>query len=185
MDGAAGKRCAVVWSVSAPRASALQSADETAFCSALQQASHDMLGRISLAGERRVWPLQHAQARQWCGKNAAGSWVLAGDAAHNVHPLAGQGLNLGLGDVEELVQLLTGRAYWRGVDDLRLLRRYERARKSDFALVGQTGNALQQLFAQSHPAVRALRNCGMNGFEQSGPLKRWVARRAMGLHGNP
>jgi 2-polyprenyl-6-methoxyphenol hydroxylase-like FAD-dependent oxidoreductase len=102
-----------------------------------------------------------------------------------VHPLAGQGLNLGLGDVQELAQILTGRPYWRGVDDLRLLRRYERARKADFALIGQTGNALQQLFAQSHPAVRTLRNCGMNGFEQSGPLKRWVARRAMGLHGNP
>jgi 2-polyprenyl-6-methoxyphenol hydroxylase-like FAD-dependent oxidoreductase len=89
-------------------------------------------------------------------------------------------LNLGLADVAELVRVLDGRAYWRGVGDTKLLRQYERARKADFALIGQAGDALQQLFANPHPALQTLRNWGMNGFERSGPLKQWVARRAMG-----
>jgi 2-polyprenyl-6-methoxyphenol hydroxylase-like FAD-dependent oxidoreductase len=106
--------------------------------------------------------------------------VLAGDAAHNVHPLAGQGLNLGLGDVAELVRVLDARSYWRSVGDARLLRQYERARKADFAMIGNAGDALQRLFNHSHPALQTLRNLGMNGFEISGPLKHWVTRRAMG-----
>jgi 2-polyprenyl-6-methoxyphenol hydroxylase-like FAD-dependent oxidoreductase len=97
-----------------------------------------------------------------------------------VHPLAGQGLNLGLGDAAELVHILDSRPYWRGVDDPRLLRRYERARKSDLALIGNAGDALQRLFTHSHPALQSLRNWGMKGFEHSGVVKHWVARRAMG-----
>jgi 2-polyprenyl-6-methoxyphenol hydroxylase-like FAD-dependent oxidoreductase len=86
-----------------------------------------------------------------------------------------------LGDVAELVRLLDQRAYWRGVGDMHLLRQYERARKADFALIGKTGDALQQLFVHPHPVVQTLRNWGMKGFERSGPLKQWVARRAMGV----
>jgi 2-polyprenyl-6-methoxyphenol hydroxylase-like FAD-dependent oxidoreductase len=61
-----------------------------------------------------------------------------------------------------------------------LLRQYERARKADLAMVGQAGDALQRLFNHTDPAVRTLRNWGMNGFERSGAIKEWVARRAMG-----
>ena len=135
---------------------------------------------MRLASERHVWPLQQAQARRWSGRNAQGAWVLAGDAAHNVHPLAGQGLNLGLGDAAELVQILDTRPYWRGVDDEKLLRRYERARKAEFAMIGSAGDALQRLFSHPHPALQALRNMGMNGFDHSGLLKHWIAQRAMG-----
>jgi 2-polyprenyl-6-methoxyphenol hydroxylase-like FAD-dependent oxidoreductase len=106
--------------------------------------------------------------------------LLAGDAAHNVHPLAGQGLNLGLGDVAELVKILDHRAYWRSVGDPKLLRAYERARKADFAVVGGSGDALQQIFQHQHPAWQTLRSMGMRGFERSGPFKQWVAARAMG-----
>jgi 2-polyprenyl-6-methoxyphenol hydroxylase-like FAD-dependent oxidoreductase len=180
MEGAQGNLCALVWSVSPERAQSLQSAGEEDFCQALENASHGVLGKLTLGSPRNVWPLQQAQARRWSGQNAQGGWVLAGDAAHNVHPLAGQGLNLGLADVAELVRVLDGRAYWRGVGDTRLLRQYERARKADFAVIGQAGNALQQLFANRHPALQALRNVGMNGFEQSGRIKQWVASRAMG-----
>jgi 2-polyprenyl-6-methoxyphenol hydroxylase-like FAD-dependent oxidoreductase len=75
---------------------------------------------------------------------------------------------------------LDTRAYWRSVGDPKLLRQYARARKADLALIGQAGNALQQLFSNTHPALQTLRNWGMNGFENSGPIKQWVARRAMG-----
>jgi 2-polyprenyl-6-methoxyphenol hydroxylase-like FAD-dependent oxidoreductase len=101
-----------------------------------------------------------------------------------VHPLAGQGLNLGLGDVAELASVLEARPYWRSVGDLRLLRAYERARKSELALIGGAGDALQQLFSRDSVWARSLRNAGMRAFERSGPLKAWVTERAMGLRGH-
>ncbi|NEL27487.1 MAG: ubiquinone biosynthesis protein UbiH, partial [Xanthomonas perforans] len=103
------------------------------------------------------------------------------DAAHNVHPLAGQGLNLGLGDAQALARVLNGRDYWRGVGDLRLLRQYERERKAALLPMGWTMDGLQQLFSRSEGPLTALRNWGMKGFERSGPLKDWVTRQAMGL----
>jgi 2-polyprenyl-6-methoxyphenol hydroxylase-like FAD-dependent oxidoreductase len=92
---------------------------------------------------------------------------------------------MGLADVGELVRVLTGRPYWRSVGDPKLLRQYERARKADFAVMGQANDALQQLFTNPHPALQAMRNWGMNRFESSGPIKQWVARRAMGTSGKP
>jgi 2-polyprenyl-6-methoxyphenol hydroxylase-like FAD-dependent oxidoreductase len=74
--------------------------------------------------------------------------VLAGDAAHNVHPLAGQGLNLGLGDVQTLARILQERDYWRSPADLKLLRQYERERKASLAPMGLAMDGLQQLFAR-------------------------------------
>ena len=185
MGGAQGNLCAVVWSVSPERAQTLQALPAHAFCQLLETASHGALGALDLGGERKVWPLQQALARRWSGSTGQGAWVLAGDAAHNMHPLAGQGLNVGLSDVDELVRVLVGRPYWRSVGDPRLLRQYERARKADFAVMGQANDALQQLFTNPHPALQTLRNWGMNRFEQSGPIKQWVARRAMGTLGQP
>jgi len=181
LGGAAGDQCAVVWSVSEARAAALQALEKEDFCQAMEAASQGVLGTLTLVSSRNVWPLQASRARRWTGSSpAAGSWVLAGDAAHCVHPLAGQGLNLGLGDVAELVRVLDARPYWRSVADPKLLRAYERARKAELALVGGAGDALQQIFCQTQPAIQALRGWGMQAFDHSGPFKRWVARRAMG-----
>lgn len=181
LGGAGGHACALVWSAPPERVQALQALDAAEFCSQLQAASHQALGDMQLRGVRQIWPLQHGQAAHWCGEGAHGAWVLAGDAAHAVHPLAGQGLNLGLGDVAELAAVLEGRPYWRSVGDVRLLRAYERARKAEFALIGGAGDALQQLFSRDSEWVRSLRNAGMRAFERCGPLKAWVAQRAMGL----
>jgi ubiquinone biosynthesis UbiH/UbiF/VisC/COQ6 family hydroxylase len=185
LGGAQGNLCAIVWSVSPERAQALQALEAEEFCAALEAASHGVLGSLTLSGDRKVWPLQQAVAKRWSGASDAGGWVLAGDAAHNMHPLAGQGLNVGLADVDELVRVLVARPYWRSVGDPKLLRQYERARKADFAVMGQANDALQQLFTNPHPALQAMRNWGMNRFEQSGPIKHWVARRAMGVLGKP
>ncbi len=107
--------------------------------------------------------------------------MLAGDAAHAVHPLAGQGLNLGLADAQVLAAAIHGRDYWRGVDDTRVLRRYERARKAEVAMMSAATDGLQQLFGRPGNPWQSLRHWGMLGFENSGLLKSWVARQAMGL----
>ena len=142
----------------------------------LEAASHHTLGRLSLIGERASWPLQLARADRWVGRG----WALAGDAAHTVHPLSGQGLNLGLADVGALAQVLQDREDWRSPGDLKLLRRYERARKSDVLATGLATDGLQQLFGLPGAPAQALRNWGMSGFDRLGPVKDWVTRRAMG-----
>ncbi|HSV47349.1 MAG TPA: FAD-dependent monooxygenase [Ramlibacter sp.] len=174
---AGGNSLAVVWSVREDRAAGLLALPPEAFEAQLQAASRDALGRLTLAGVRAAWPLHLARAGRWCGQG----WALAGDAAHTVHPLAGQGLNLGLADAGELAAVLRGREAWRGVGDLKLLRRYERARKADVLAMGAATDGLQLLFAQAGEPWTWLRNRGMWGFEHSGVLKQWVARQAMGL----
>ena len=181
IDGPQGKTVAMVWSVQESRAQALLDSDPVDFCQQLQVASEGCLGALTLVSERSAWPLQMARARRWVGVQAGKSWALAGDAAHNVHPLAGQGLNLGLGDVAHLAQVLQGRDYWRSVGDLKLLRPYERARQTELLKTGTAMDGLQQLFSQDSTPWQAVRNWGMKGFERSGPLKAWVARQAMGF----
>lgn len=185
LEGVQGNSVAVVWSVPEDRVSALMALPADAFAQELQTASQHTLGNVQLIAERATWPLQLAKADRWCGAtsagNAARSWVLAGDAAHNVHPLAGQGLNLGLADVAALAEVLRTRDYWRSVADLRLLRRYERQQKAALAAMGLATDGLQQLFARPEAPWQALRNWGMKGFERSGLLKDFVARQAMGM----
>ncbi|MEO5672077.1 MAG: FAD-dependent monooxygenase [Ramlibacter sp.] len=171
-----GNSVAVVWSVREPRAGDLLTLDNAAFEALLESASHHALGKLTVAGDRAAWPLQLARADRWCGPG----WVLAGDAAHTVHPLAGQGLNLGLADARALEQVLHERETWRGVGDARLLRRFERSRKADVLAMSAATDGLQQLFSQHAEPWAMLRNWGMTGFDHSGPVKEWVARRAMG-----
>ncbi|MGE8318754.1 MAG: FAD-dependent monooxygenase [Comamonas sp.] len=186
LGGPEGRTVAVVWSLPAAQAPALLQMDDAAFVQALQSASQGALGTLTLAAPRASWPLQQAVAERWCGSMPdapSTSWVLAGDSAHNVHPLAGQGLNLGLADVAALARLLCdSQGRWRRLGDLRVLRRYERERKAGLLPMGLVMDGLQQLFARSEPALSSLRNWGMNGFERSGPLKAWVTRQAMGMN---
>ncbi len=182
LEGEQGNSMAVVWSVSTERASSLLAQDAPTFTQQLQAASHDALGSISLTSGRSAWPLLSAQAERWVGQLPGGAaWALAGDAAHAMHPLAGQGLNLGLADVAELVRVLHQREYWRSVADQKLLRRYERARAGALLVMGTAMDGLQQMLTREDAPVQALRSWGMRGFDSSGPIKRWVAQRAMGL----
>lgn len=183
LDGPQGHGVAVVWSVQPALAQELQALDDESFARRLLAASQGTLGALRTRGARVTWPLQYAQARHWCGALAGqqgASWALAGDAAHNVHPLTGQGLNLGLGDVQALAQVLAQRETWRSTGDLRLLRRYERQRKTALLPMGLTTDGLQRLFSLPQPPWQLLRNWGMLGFDRSGPLKEWMARQAMG-----
>ena len=175
---------AIVWSTESAHADVLTGLDDDAFCQAVQAACHTSFGAMTLASPRAVWPLQLAQTRAWVGMKDGISWALAGDAAHTVHPLSGQGLNLGLADVAELASLLTTRDYWRSVADEKLLRRYERARKADAEAMASVTDGLYSLFSHTHGhwsgALQAVRNWGMTGFARSGPVRKWVTQRAAG-----
>lgn len=176
LGGPAGRTVALVWSVLQERVPALLALEAAAFTQQVQAACQGALGAMTLASERAAWPLQLASADRWSGDG----WVLAGDAAHNMHPLAGQGLNLGLADAGELARVLHDREYWRNIGDRRLLRRYERSRKADMLAMGTATDGLQQLFSRTEAPLAWLRNWGMAGFDRSGPVKDWVARQARG-----
>jgi 2-polyprenyl-6-methoxyphenol hydroxylase-like FAD-dependent oxidoreductase len=178
LSSPSGNSVAVVWSVHEARVPDLSALPDAEFAARLQTASHGALGDLTVTSARAHWPLQLARASRWTGPG----WALAGDAAHTVHPLAGQGLNLGLADAAALARVLHEREYWRAVGDARLLRRYERERKAGVLMMGTATDGLQQLFAREGEAGLALRNWGMRGFERSGRLKEWVARQAMGLN---
>ncbi len=177
---------ALVWSVDQFRAPELMAQSPELFCAALREATHDALGAFTLVGERAAWPLQRAIAERWTGRFSDGrtdgrAWALAGDAAHVVHPLAGQGLNLGLADASALAQVMKEREYWRSCGDARLLRRYERSRRGSVLAMSFATDGLQQLFSQQGGPLPQLRNLGMQGFDRTRVIKHWVARQAMGL----
>ena len=186
LGGVSGNSVALVWSVNQTQVPDLLALPSEEFCQQLENASQHVLGSLTLTSDRAAWPLQLARARRWSGVMADNSptqprsWVLAGDAAHTVHPLSGQGLNLGLADVQELAKVLHTRDYWRSVGDPRLLRSYERTRKSGVLPMGWATDGLQQLFAQEAGPWAALRYWGMQTFDNSGQLKAWVARQATG-----
>ena len=184
LGGAQGDTASLVWSLPPERAKVLQDLSAEAFGMALEHASHGVLGQIALTSERALWPLQLARADRWTGNFADGSaWALAGDAAHNIHPLAGLGLNLGLADVAELAHVLKTREtkdYWRSVGDRYFMRRYERTRKAEMVPTWLACDGLQRLFAHPNPSVQALRNWGMNGFNRLTPVKAWAMQQAMG-----
>ncbi|MEO5660203.1 MAG: FAD-dependent monooxygenase [Polaromonas sp.] len=177
LSGSDGNSVALVWSVSVARAEALEQLPAEDFCAALQAVCGEQAGTLRLTSERVSWPLALSNAGNWVGAG----WALAGDAAHTVHPLSGQGLNLGLADAACLAGVLAQREYWRGLGDEKLLRRYERARKADVAAMGAVTDGLHGLFAQTDQRWQMLRNWGMKGFAHSSLLKRWVARQAAGL----
>jgi 2-polyprenyl-6-methoxyphenol hydroxylase-like FAD-dependent oxidoreductase len=177
---------AVVWSLTPARAEALRTSEASGFCMQLQEASKGVAGGIELISARAVWPLQLAKAARWTGvmpgampgKQTA-SFVLAGDAAHALHPLAGQGLNVGLADVMALSRVIQAKEFWRPLSDAKLLRRYERGRQAEVMAMGWVTDGLQMLFAQPDLPLQKIRNWGMSAFNQFSPLKKWMATEAM------
>jgi 2-polyprenyl-6-methoxyphenol hydroxylase-like FAD-dependent oxidoreductase len=161
----AGQGLALVWSLPAERAQALMALAPADFEGALMQATAGAAGGLRLASERATWPLALARASRVHGPG----WVLVGDAAHVVHPLAGQGLNLGLGDVAALARVLDTRETWRAPGDAALLERYARERALPVQTMAALTDGLLRLFAHPSPWARELRNRGLGLVEAAAP----------------
>jgi 2-polyprenyl-6-methoxyphenol hydroxylase-like FAD-dependent oxidoreductase len=166
----------LVWSLPEARAAALLAAPVDEFEAVLNTASGGAAGQLRLAGQRACWPLALARATPLVGPG----WALLGDAAHVVHPLAGQGLNLGLADVAALARVLNQRESWRPLADERLLRRYVRERQTATWAMGELTDGLLRVFASDAPPLRAVRNRGISALNAVTPLKRWLTSRALG-----
>lgn len=176
-DGA----CSIVWSTSPEHADALLSSDEAAFCQALGEAFDWRLGSILQVGPRGAFPLRLQHAHHYVKPGLA----LIGDAAHVVHPLAGQGVNLGLLDAATLAEvLLDASAAGQDIGAFKVLRRYERWRKADNLLMLGIMDGFKRLFGTSLPPVPLLRNIGLTLTDTLTPIKNLIARRAMGLEGD-
>jgi len=167
---------ALVWSVPAERATQLLALADEAFEAELAQATGGTAGELRLRSERAAWPLSIARAEPTYGPG----WLLLGDAAHVVHPLAGQGLNLGLADVACIARILAEREPWRSVGDERLLARHARERAGDTLAMGWVTDGLLHLFAHPSPWVKALRNRGLAWVNQLPPVKRALTLAALG-----
>ena len=180
LDGPQGHRVALVWSVAHERAAQLLALAPDALAAQVQAGGHAALGAMALDGAAAGWPLELSRARRWVASPGGMGVALAGDAAHAMHPLAGQGLNVGLGDVAELARVIHQRESWRAPGDMRLLRRYERARQADVHAMGAVTEGLYSLFAHSDSRLQALRRWGLKRFDRSSTLKQWVMRQAAG-----
>lgn len=173
-----GRRCSIVWSSTNARAEDLLSLSEAEFNSALQASFGDRLGRVQLASRRLGFPLSFAHASEYIGERVA----LLGDAAHQVHPLAGQGVNLGISDAIQLADTIQAATEARkDIGGKTVLRRYERARKEgNLAMLAAT-DALYRLFTQTAPPVSQIRGLGLGLVNRVNPLKNAIMRYAMGL----
>jgi ubiquinone biosynthesis UbiH/UbiF/VisC/COQ6 family hydroxylase len=176
---------AVVWSLPAALAQARSQASAIELMAELAQASEGALGSLEKISHCATWPLQWAKARHWSGQTDAGLvFALVGDAAHNVHPLAGLGLNLALEDAQALARLLgacSANDWAEGLGLTRTLRDYERQRKLTVQAVGAACDGLQWLFAHPSPVARWMRNAGLSCFDRLDFLKQWTMARATHL----
>ncbi|WP_273761687.1 FAD-dependent 2-octaprenylphenol hydroxylase [Aeromonas hydrophila] len=172
--------CSIVWSVPAARAEALCQCDEEQFNRQLTTAFDGRLGLCKVEGARSAIPLTARYARDFARERL----VLVGDAAHTIHPLAGQGVNLGLLDAAALAeQILRNQAAGKDIGRLANLRGYERWRKSEAASMLAAMEGLKRLFAGSNPLKKLVRGAGLCAFDLLTPLKQSVIRAAMGLEG--
>ncbi len=173
--------CSIVWSCPPPQAEALMALDARSFARALEVAFEARLGQVLQVDPRLCIPLRQRHARRYVQPGLA----LIGDAAHTIHPLAGQGVNLGFLDAAVLAEELK-EAHVRGepLADLRVLTRFERRRMPQNLAMMAAMEGLERLFQSDSLAVRWLRNLGLKQVNASSAIKALFVRRALGLSGD-
>ena len=171
-------RVSIVWSTTPDRAEAALEASDRDLGNTLSRVSDYVLGELTVAGPRGSFPLRAQYAKGYVREGLA----LIGDAAHCVHPLAGQGANLGFADVVELAEVLNQAvAAGEHPGDLPVLRRYERARKGANAVMLHFIDGLNRLFLSKIPVIKEIRTTGMRLFNGSELIKRRAAKTALGI----
>jgi len=176
-----GNRSSIVWSETTARAAEFMARDDAGFLEALRPAFGSFLGDIHLTGARFTYPLGLTLAQSFIADHVA----LIGDAAHGVHPIAGQGLNAGLRDVAALIDVLT-EARGRGEDIASplALARYQQWRRFDTTTLAIATDTFNRLFSNDNPILRAARDIGMGLVNGAAPLRRGFIREAAGLTGD-
>lgn len=174
------KRCNVVWTVRREDEQRVMALDDAAFLAQLQQRFGQRLGRLCRVGRRHAYPLALVRARDPVRARLA----LIGNAAHTLHPIAGQGFNLGLRDVAALAQVLAeALAAGEDIGALAVLRRYADWRVGDYRRVIGFTDGLARLFTNPLPPLGLARSAGLVALDVLPPLKRWLAHQTMGLAG--
>lgn len=179
LPGADGRNiCSIVWSLQEALVDELLAMDDRAFCGELERAFEATLGAVLGASPRFAFPLRQRHAVDYVQPGVA----LVADAAHTIHPLAGQGINLGLQDVVALAdEVAWARAHDLSPGSLDALRRYQRRRKGENLLMMGAMDGFKRLFEQQALPLRWLRNAGMRGVDGLAPLKQRLMRHAMGM----
>lgn len=174
-------RCSIVWSCRQSAAEELMALDDGRFADALATALEHRLGAVTELGPRRTFSLRSSHARCYIGDRT----VLVGDAAHVIHPLAGQGVNLGFQDAAVLAQVAAeARRDGRDIGGHLTLRRYERWRKGENLAMYHAMNGMERLFGTDMNAVAGIRGMGLRLANSIPPIKSVFAMRAMGLAGD-
>lgn len=169
-----GQRVSMVWSIALERGRELLALPEAALAAEVESASHGVLGGLKVITPAVGFPLRLQRVTQFTKPRIA----LAGDAAHNLHPLAGQGLNLGFRDANVLAEVLSARGPQRDCGDYALLRRYERARKEDVVAMQLATDGLQKLFNNEAVWLAGARNLGLTLLNGQPLLKKLLVHRA-------
>ncbi|MEM6895816.1 MAG: UbiH/UbiF/VisC/COQ6 family ubiquinone biosynthesis hydroxylase [Pseudomonadota bacterium] len=174
-------RVGVVWTEATRRAEEIATLDNDGYLAVLRPRFGTFLGEIALAGERYTYPLDITIAQRFVADRVA----LVGDAAHGIHPIAGQGLNAGMRDVAALVEVLaTARARGEDIGSAQVLARYQQWRRFDTATLALATDAFNKLFSNDLPAVRRLRDLGMGVVNALPGLRKSFMREAAGLTGD-
>ncbi|MBL8259457.1 MAG: 2-octaprenyl-6-methoxyphenyl hydroxylase [Candidatus Competibacteraceae bacterium] len=175
-----GNRCAAVCTVNDPDVEKVLALDDAGFVDLLHRRFGDRLGSFARVGRRQAYPLFLLKSREHARARAA----FIGNAAHTLHPIAGQGFNLGIRDVAALAEVIAdARRAGRDIGDMAVLDRYAGWRRWDQRQTIAFTDALTRLFVNPLPPVRAARNLGLLAFDFLPPLKHWFARQSMGLDG--
>jgi 2-octaprenyl-6-methoxyphenol hydroxylase len=174
-------RSSLVWTVSEEDGAGVMKLSDRAFLAEVEKRMGGVLGSVTSVGVRSSWPLGFHHTAKITGERLA----LVGDAAHGIHPIAGQGLNLGLRDCAALVEVLAdGRRIGLDLGDHQLLKRYENWRGLDSFMVSLATDGLTRLFGVPGKTASAVRRLGMGAVQRTGPLKHWFMDEARGVSGD-